>query len=53
MVAWWMSLSIAATVMALSGKMASHPLKGWVAGILMERRSERAGIRSEGTLGAA
>jgi hypothetical protein len=39
MVAWWTSLSMAATVMALSGNTLSHPLKGWFAVIMMERRS--------------
>jgi len=39
MVAWWTSLSMAATVMALSGKTLFQPLKGWLAVIMMERLS--------------
>ena len=38
-VAWWTSRSIAATVMALSGKIWSQPLKGWFAAMAMLRYS--------------
>jgi hypothetical protein len=37
--AWWTILSIAATVMAVSGRTLSRPLTGWFAEIMIERRS--------------
>jgi len=39
MVAWWTSLSMAATVTALSGKMRSQALKGWLAAMARLRVS--------------
>ena len=38
-VAWWTYLSMAATVIALSGKIWFQPLKGWLAAMAMLRYS--------------